>query len=202
MINNQKIILHYDALIDENNDPFFDPEPLKKYMDGWDGKAFFDLLKLKGKETVLEIGVGTGRIAAKVAKKCKEFYGIDISPKTAQRARENLSFLSNVNIITDDFCSHLFEQKFDVIYSSLTFMHIKNKEPAIIRATDLLCGGGRIVLSLDKSREKYIDYGTRKLEVFPDSPSDIKKHLNKAGIFITDECETERAYIIAGERQI
>ena len=81
-------------------------------------------------------------------------------------------------------------------------MHIKNKEPAIIRAADLLCGGGRIVLSLDKNREKYIDYGTRKLEVFPDSPSDIKKHLNKAGIFITDECETERAYIIAGERQI
>ena len=39
MINN--VSSHYDALIDENNDPVFDPEPLKKHMDRWDGSAFF-----------------------------------------------------------------------------------------------------------------------------------------------------------------
>ena len=33
MINN--VSSHYDALIDENNDPVFDPEPLKKHMDLW-----------------------------------------------------------------------------------------------------------------------------------------------------------------------
>lgn len=32
------VINHYDALIDEGNDPFRDPKPLKEYMDRWDGK--------------------------------------------------------------------------------------------------------------------------------------------------------------------
>ncbi len=38
MVNN--VSAHYDSLIDENNDPVFDPEPLKIYMDRWDGAAF------------------------------------------------------------------------------------------------------------------------------------------------------------------
>lgn len=32
------VINHYDSLIDENNDPVFDPQPLKEYMDKWDEK--------------------------------------------------------------------------------------------------------------------------------------------------------------------
>lgn len=32
------IITHYDILIDENYDPVHDPEPLKAYMDKWDGQ--------------------------------------------------------------------------------------------------------------------------------------------------------------------
>ena len=31
------IITHYDKLIDDNNDPFRDPPPLREYMDKWDG---------------------------------------------------------------------------------------------------------------------------------------------------------------------
>ena len=41
-----EIVRHYDALIDENNDPVHDPEPLKKHMDGWDGDVFIEELIL------------------------------------------------------------------------------------------------------------------------------------------------------------
>ena len=85
------VIEHYNKLIDENNDPARDPQPLKDYMDKWDGQKFIESMQLDKRKFVLEIGVGTGRLAMKVAPNCKSLCGIDISEKTIQRATENLS---------------------------------------------------------------------------------------------------------------
>lgn len=43
-----------------------------------------------------------------------------------------------------------FDSTFDVIYSSLTFMHIKDKQKAINKIADLLNDNGRFVLSISK----------------------------------------------------
>ena len=59
------VIAHYDKLIDESNDPVYDPEPLQEYMNKWDGQAFIEEMKIDNTKTVLEIGVGTGRLALK-----------------------------------------------------------------------------------------------------------------------------------------
>ena len=101
---------HYDLLIDENNDPFRDPAQLQEYMEQWDGKAFLDALKLTGKENVLEIGIGTGRIAAKAAPQCMHLTGIDFSVKTIERAKENLKEFPNISLICDDFETHHFQE--------------------------------------------------------------------------------------------
>ena len=82
------VITHYDLLIEENNDPFQDPPELKEFMNKWDGQVFIDALQLEKNKEVLEIGLGTGRIAVKVAPYCKRLTGIDVSPKTIQRAKE------------------------------------------------------------------------------------------------------------------
>lgn len=58
---------HYDALIAENNDPVQDPPALAAYMERWDGAPFMELLSLDGTQSVLEPGVGTGRLARRVA---------------------------------------------------------------------------------------------------------------------------------------
>ena len=73
------VIEHYDKLIDENNDPVYDPKTLKEYMDKWDGQTFIDSMRIDETKTVLEIGVGTGRLAVKTVPLCKKFFGIDIS---------------------------------------------------------------------------------------------------------------------------
>lgn len=75
------IARHYDKLIENNQDPVHDPEPLKKYMDKWDGQGFIDRMKLDKTKSVLEIGVGTGRLAVRIAPECRSFTGIDISEK-------------------------------------------------------------------------------------------------------------------------
>jgi methylase of polypeptide subunit release factors len=70
---------------------------------------------------VLEIGIGTGRLAVEVAPKCRMFHGIDISPKTVARSKENLRENSNVSVLHGDFMRYPFDRTYDVIYSSLTF---------------------------------------------------------------------------------
>ena len=197
-----EIVRHYDALIYENNDPVHDPEPLKKHMDGWDGDVFLEELELSKRKTILEIGVGTGRLALKTAPQSYAFYGIDLSPKTIERAKENLAGIEEVNLICDDFLTYEFDRMFDVIYSSLTFMHIKEKQAAIEKAARLLNEYGRFVLSIEKSPATELEYGKRKIEIFPDRPETIVKCMESAGLKKIKQRETEFAYIISAEKEV
>lgn len=192
---------HYDLLIEENNDPVRDPEPLREYMDKWDGRQFIDSLQLTKEKSVLEIGVGTGRLAVRTAPNCREFCGIDLSPKTVKRAKENLKEQTNVALICGDFMSYEFGRKFDVIYSSLTFMHIKDKQAAINKVKTLLNFSGRFVLSIDKSQSDTIEYGTRKIKIHPDRKEDIAEYINQSGMSLIKVFETEFAEIFAAAKQ-
>ncbi len=190
------VIEHYDKLIDENNDPLYDPEPLKEYMDKWDGQVFIDSMKLDKTKTVLEIGVGTGRLAVKTTPLCKKFIGIDISPKTIDKAKYNLSQYQNTVLICADFMTYNFDTTFDVVYSSLTFMHIGNKQKCVNKIYSLLKSNSLFVLSIDKNQNKYIECGDRKIEIYPDNLSDTKVYITNSGLTLLDCIETEFAYIL------
>lgn len=191
---------YYDMLIDEGNDPVYDPEPLKEYMNKWDGERFIEEMKLTKDETVLEIGIGTGRLALKVAPKCKTLYGIDISPKTIDRAKNNLFQFENIQLICDDFLTYDFNEKFDVIYSSLTFMHIENKQEAINKVSSLLNKNGIFALSIDKNQSNYIDMNTRKIKIFPDIPDNTSEYLLQSGLNIIHQYETEFSFIFVTKK--
>ena len=193
---------HYDILINEGNDPVHDPEPLKAYMDKWDGQVFIDKMQLSKDKTVLEIGVGTGRLAVRTAPLCKEFYGIDISPETIKGAQRNLEEYQNVSLICDDFMTYSFNNTFDVIYSSLTFMHIKDKQEAINKVQKLLNNGGLFVLSTDKNQDKFIDIGSNKIEVYPDTQKEIIQCINNSGLTLIEHYETEFANVFVCKKQM
>ena len=194
------VIRHYDLLIDEGNDPVHDPELLRDYMDKWDGEDFINAMQLDKTKSVLEIGVGTGRLAVRVAPLCDKFCGIDISPKTINRAKENLAGSPNVNLICADFMNHYFSEQFDVIYSSLTFMHIVDKCQAIQKTYDLLKNGGRFVLSIDKNQNKFIDTGKNKISIFPDNPKSVAKYIADCEMKIKEQFETEFGYVFVAVR--
>lgn len=198
---NNNINEHYDRLIDENNDPVHDQEPLKKYMDKWDGQEFIDEMELDKAKSVLEVGVGTGRLAVRVAPLCGKFSGIDISPKTVKRAEENLAGYKNVTLICGDFLDYRFDRSFDVIYSSLTFMHIKDKRGAVNKIARLLNDGGRFILSLDKNRSNFIDTGTSRIKIYPDDPDTFEKDIKSAGLTVMRWYETEHAAIIISAKR-
>lgn len=192
---------HYDLLIKENNDPIHDPKPLREYMDKWDGQDFIDSMELDNKKFVLEIGVGTGRLAVRVAPLCGRLFGIDISPKTIDRAKENLAKYRNVTLLCGDFLNFPFDSKFDVIYSSLTFMHIEEKQKAINKIAELLNNNGRFVLSIDKNQSEFIDYGTRKVKIYPDTADKTAEYIKSAGLTILNQYDAEFAHIIVSTKQ-
>ena len=194
------VISHYDLLIDEQNDPFRDSPALKEYMCKWDGEQFLEALELSKDKSVLEIGIGTGRIAVKVAPLCLKLTGIDISPKTIVRAKDNLKEYSNISFICADFNSYNFNEKFDIIYSSLTMMHFKNKAFVIDKIDNLLNNNGIFCLSIDKNQREYIDMKTRKIKVYPDTPDNIISFIGKTTMSVVKVIEIDNAYIIVSRK--
>ena len=194
------VITHYDLLIDEGNDPFHDPPALRDYMDLWDGPAFLAALELSADMEVLEIGVGTGRLAARAAPLCARLTGIDVSSKTTARAVENLADHPNIHLVCADFLEYEFQNRFDVIYSSLTMMHIADKAAFLRKAAGLLRPGGRLVLSLDKNQSEFLDMGTRKLRIWPDTPERLLPLLG--ALHLVKQLETEFAHILVCRKDL
>lgn len=197
----EAVIHHYDMLAEAGNDPVFDPPNLKEYMDKWDGSAFFSLLHIDAEKDVLEIGCGSGRIAVQTAPLCRNFLGIDLSPKTICQITKNLSHCPHAQFICGDFLEYSFERTFDIIYSTLTFMHIRDKKQAIVKAANLLNNGGRFILSIDKIREDVIDTGISRIKIYPDDRNSILSCLKYAGLHIEETPETEFAYLFAAVKR-
>ena len=194
------VITHYDLLIDEDNDPFRDPPILQEYMSQWDGEQFIESLELTKSKKVLEIGIGTGRVAVKVASFCKTLTGIDISPKTIERAKENLKEQANILFVCDDFLNYQFGETFDVIYSSLTMMHFRQKKQVVAKVDTLLNKGGIFCLSIDKNQSEFIDMGTRKVRVYPDTLENTQLLIQTTAMSVSMVFETDTAYIIVSKK--
>ena len=107
----------------------------------------------------------------------------------------------NIKLICGDFTFFEFEEQFDVIYSSLTFMHIQDKLSAIQKISTLLTNNGLFVLSIDKNQNEYIDMGDRKIKIYPDNPNDIRNYLSISKLKIINEFETDHAYVTVSTRE-
>lgn len=198
---NNTLSEHYDKLAEHGNDPVLDPPTLQAYMDNWDGPAFLNLLDLNKAQSVLEIGCGTGRLALKVAPFVKVFCGIDISPKTIEIANKHLNF-DNVSLICADFLNYDFQESFDTVYSSLTFLHIKDKNHAVNKVFNILSEGGRFVLSIDKNQDDMLDFVTYKIKVYPDQPENIMRLMENNGFTDISQTETKFAYIFSARKPV
>jgi SAM-dependent methyltransferase len=77
----------------------------------------------------LEVGPGMGRITIPMSKYCSSITAIDISPEMAERARQAMANLKNlqVEVITDEDLSFLPSDHFDLAYSISCFQHAEKK---------------------------------------------------------------------------
>lgn len=171
---------HYDQLADSMNG-IDDPPYMQEYMARWDGPPFWQAMgNLAGKD-VLEVGIGVGRIAHQVlSRSCRTLTGLDISPKTLDAARSQLSEFSNLKLILTDITRFCQPAGFDVVCSVLTFMHVENKRKALQNIVESLRPGGHVVLSIDNASDS-VDFGKWTVNLHPWAPEQYAQVLKSLG---------------------
>lgn len=84
---------------------------------------------LAGRQSVLEIGCGTGRLLEPLTQNFEQVFGVDVSGEMVRRGRERLAHLPQVRLVEIDGLGKLpFEnESFDFCFSYITFHHIPMK---------------------------------------------------------------------------
>lgn len=102
------------------------------------------------RDTVLEIGCGTGRVGIKLAPRCGHWIGADVSQNMLGHARETLRDLGNVSFVhlngTD--LIGIADASVDVAYCSGVFMHLDewDRYRYVVEARRVLRPGGRLYI--------------------------------------------------------
>ena len=81
-----------------------------------------------------------------------------------------------------------------------SMMHFKDKKQVVSKIDTLLNKDGIFCLSIDKNQNDYIDMGTRKLRVYPDTLDNIKSLIKTTAMSVATVFETDNAYIIVSKK--
>lgn len=120
-----------------------------------------ELLELKGKEKVLEIGTGSGYQAAVLAKMAEKVYSIEIIPSLSERAGEVLTRLGFTNVelkVGDGFYGWAEKGPFDAILLTAAAPRIPE------RLWEQLREGGRLIMPLGEEGKTQRLIRARKLK--------------------------------------
>ena len=116
------------------------------------------LLNLIRGNSVLELGVGTGRYGLILSERGYDFVGIDLSPNMLKKAEKKQAFTGiNFQVIRMDAKKLGFhEEAFDNVICICTFGFLPNPEDVIKEAYRVLVPGGRFLITyLDRD---YLPY--------------------------------------------
>lgn len=78
-------------------------------------------------------------------------------------------------------------------------MHIVDKAHAIHKIASLLKKNGRFVLSIEKTESSIIEYGSRIVHTYPDTPEEIAKLIKKEKLQLTKQYDIELAFVFVTE---
>ena len=71
-----------------------------------------------------------------------------------------------------------------------------DKKQILSKVAGLLSNQGILCLSIDKNQSEYIDMGTRKIRVYPDTPDKLIPIIQETTMRVVDSYETEFAYVL------
>ncbi len=156
-----------------------------------------DCIDFKGDNPkVLDLGAGTGILSQFLLEKYPnaEIVLIDLAEEMLKEAEKRFEGNDNISFICDDYITHEFNTKFDIIISSLSIHHLTGTEKKVLieKYYDLLNDGGNFVnadqvLNPNKGVEDYFKskldehtgeisekaYGEAKIRRTYDKPSSV-----------------------------
>lgn len=152
---------------------------------------------------VAEIGVGGGRIAAKIVEKVGEFHGFDIAEEMLSKAKEVLAEypLVKLHLMEKPEFEKNLEASFDFVYAFDVFVHldlrtlwkyineigkILNKSgKAFIHTSNIMAPDGWTSFVNPKS------YGEKEELYYPTSPDQVKFLIEKSGMRVIKESSVD-----------
>ena len=111
------------------------------------GKKVLARLRLRGDETVLDAGCGTGRLTADLLEALPrgQVIGVDLSQNMLHSARQHLApFGSRVSLLVCDLLHLPFERSFDCIVSTAAFHWVLDHDRLFENLRRALFPGGRL----------------------------------------------------------
>ncbi|MGH9161275.1 MAG: class I SAM-dependent methyltransferase, partial [Vicinamibacteraceae bacterium] len=109
-----------------------------------------ELTGLGADDVVLEIGCGAGRVGAKLAPRCRQWIGADVSTNMLHYARTALGGFENVSFVRlNGVDLHgIRDESIDVVYCTAVFMHIDewDRHRYVAEAFRVLRPGGRLYI--------------------------------------------------------
>lgn len=113
---------------------------------GW-AVPVLDRLALRGDETVIDAGCGTGRVTRLLAERLPRgrVIAVDGSPAMVAEATERLADLAHVRVRRSDLLELEVEERVDAIVSTATFHWVLDHATLFTRLRAALVRGGRLV---------------------------------------------------------
>ena len=112
-------------------------------------EGLLELLAPLPDEKILDIGCGTGHLAAKISESGAEVTGVDRSPEMIRQAR---AAYPRVRFEVGDATNIPLDSEFDAVFSNATLHWIKEPERAAGEIARLLRAGGRFVAEFGGQR--------------------------------------------------
>jgi trans-aconitate 2-methyltransferase len=109
------------------------------------GRAVLERLELRGDETVLDAGCGTGKVTADLVERLPRgrVIAVDASPSMVEQARERLP--DRVDVRRADLLELDLDEEVDAVLSTATFHWIADHDRLFARLRAALRPGGRFV---------------------------------------------------------
>lgn len=167
-----------------------------------------DKLKIDSNSKILEVGVGTGRIAIPLTKKLHaNTIGVDISERMLQKCHERISYTENIQLILADGLTLPFKNnQFNILLTSHILHLLPNAYQFINKILPLLVKNGFYV-----NLEAYVNYHqTLPFKIYYNKLSETGfRHIFRAGlvrrgliIYLSRRGWNHQEYIFKSERTI
>lgn len=119
-------------------------DQFEKYWDSFEQRKLAPYIREAAGKKVLDAGAGTGRVAVRLAEAGATVTALDISPEMLARLHHKNRAIQTVEGDVENM--PFADGYFDMVFSSLTLVHLKKVEPFLDECYRVLKDGGLLAL--------------------------------------------------------